>query len=114
MPITLVEDLATIGATEYSLPSGSTTRVAQTDDCVLEAWLDVNALAAGDEYLVRLYEKVRGAGTQREVAAWTIRGPAPEPIWRMPPAIVGNGWDVTVQKIAGTDRSIEWSLRKVT
>lgn len=113
MPITFVNDSATIGTTEYSLPSDSTSRVSQTDDCLLQTWIDFGNLAAGDEYRVRLYEKIN-AGTERVVEQWSFVGAQARPAFVMPTTIVGEGWDVTVIKIAGTDRSIAWSLRKVT
>ena len=114
MPFTFVNNSATISTTEYSLPSASTTRVAQTDKCVLQAFIDFNAMAAGDEYQVRIYEKQAAAGTQRIVEQWSLVGVQSTPLWTSPSLIVGEGWDVTVQRIAGTDRSIAWSLRKVT
>lgn len=112
MTITFVNNSATIGATEYSLPANSTTLAAQTDDCVLQVWIDFDAMAAGDEYRIRLYEKIN-AGTARKVIDTRVSGDQSTP-WVSPSLIVGDGWDVTVQKIAGTDRSIPWSLRKLT
>jgi hypothetical protein len=32
-------------------------------------------------------------------------------LWISPALMLGNGWDVTVQKLTGTDRVIEWSIR---
>jgi len=110
--ITLVSDSATIGTTEYSLPADSTTLAAQTDDCVLQVWIDFANMAAGDEYLWKIYEKIN-AGTQRVIAQGTVVGVQTSPVVT-PSLIVGDGWDVTVDKIAGTDRSIAWSLRKLT
>lgn len=112
MAITLTNGSATIGVTEYSLPSVSTTRVAQTDDCILQPFIDVSAMAAGDEYRIRIYERVNG-GTQRVVYESSLLGAQGSPIFAAPSLIVGDGWDVAVQKIAGTDRAIAWSLRKV-
>lgn len=113
MPITLTNGSATIGATEYSLPSVSTTRVAQTDDCILQAFIDLSAMTATEEYRIRVYEKING-GTQRIVEEWSLVGVQARPHFASPSLIVGDGWDVTVQKIAGTDRAIPWSLRKIT
>jgi len=113
MAISLTNDSATISTTEYSLPTDSTSREPQTDDCVLQAWLDVSALEAGDEFMIRLYEKINGSA-ELIVEEWTLVGAQARPGWTMPTVIVGEGWDVTVTKIAGTDRSIGWSLRKIT
>jgi hypothetical protein len=35
-------------------------------------------------------------------------------LYALPLVILGDGWDVTVQKIAGTDRSIRFSVRQDT
>lgn len=113
MPISITGGSATIGTTEFSLPSNSTTRVAQTDDCILQAWVDLTNVAAGDEYRIRQYEKINGSA-ERLVEEWSVNGAQGRPAWVSPSLIVGEGWDVTVTKIAGTDRSIGWSLRKIT
>jgi len=112
--ITFAENSASISTTEYSLPNNSTTLTPQTDDCILQIWLDVNAMAAGDEYQIRLYEKVQGGGTQRIAWQSNLVGAQSPPLWVSPSFILGNGWDVTMDKIAGTDRTIVWSLRKIT
>lgn len=111
MPILLTDDSATIGTTEHYLASDSTVKTDQTTDCVLQVWIDFGALAAGDTYEVYLYEKV-AAGTQRKLTFY-VSGVQSEP-FVLPSVIVGDGWEVGVKKTAGTDRSIAWSLRKIT
>lgn len=113
MAISFTNDSATITTTEYSLPGDGAGPTAQTDDCLLQVWLDFAAMAAGDTFRIRLYEKING-GTQRLAEEWTLVGAQGKPAWTMPAVIVGEGWDVTVIKVAGTDRSIGWSLRKIT
>lgn len=114
MAIGFTNDFATISTTEYSLPSDSTTRVSQTDDCVLQFFIDFANMVAGDQYRVRLYEKYAAAGTERLVEEWILTGVQSKPLFVSPSFIVGEGWDVTVLRLAGADRSILWSLRKVT
>lgn len=111
MAITITSDAATIGSTEYSLPNDSTSLTAQTDDCILQVYIDFDAMAAGDEYRIRLYEKIN-AGTARTIIDTRVYGDQSSP-WVSPSLIVGEGWDVTVTKVSGTDRSIPWSIRKV-
>lgn len=113
MAITITSDSATIGATEYFLASDSTTATYQTTDCVLQAWIDLSNLAAGDEYTIRLYEKVNGSSALL-VESWTRAGAEVKPGFTIPSTIVGEGWEVSVQKVSGTDRAIGWSLRTVT
>lgn len=110
MTVALVEGSATIGSTEYSLPAEGTTLTPQTDVCYLEGWIDFSALAAGDAYEVRVYETING-GTARPLRSWRVIGKRSR-LFRLPLLLVGSGWNVTVQKTAGTDRAIAWSLRK--
>lgn len=114
MPISSVDNSATIGATEWSLPANSAGPTTQTDDAVLQVWLDLSALASGDSFTLTLYEKVNGTGaTQRVVDSWTFVDAITNPNWAMPAAIVMHGWDVTLAKNTGIDRAIGWSLRKI-
>jgi hypothetical protein len=114
MALNYVDDSATIGTTEYFLASDSTTKTDQTDDCMLQAWIDFANMAAGDQYRVRIYEKVNGAGaTQRQIMEAILTGAQAGP-WVSPALMVGHGWEVSVTKLTGTDRSIGWSLRKAT
>lgn len=102
---------ATIGVTEFSLPNNSTTLTPKTDVATIQIWLDLNAMAGGDEYHIRVYEKVRSAGTQRMIYQCHLVGAQSPPAWVSPALNVRHGWDVTVDKIAGTDRTLEWSIR---
>lgn len=106
------ENSASISTTEYSLPSNSTTLTPQTDDGVFQVFLDLAAMVAGDQYEVKIKEKVTSAGTQRVIYEATITGTM-APTWVSPSLVLLHGWDVTVKKLAGTDRSIGWSIRKV-
>lgn len=101
---------ATIGTTEYSLPNASTTLTAQTDDAAMQAWIDFANMAPGDQYLVKLYEKING-GTARAIVLGYVTGAQTEP-FVTPYLILGEGWDLTLKKTSGTDRSIAWSIRK--
>jgi len=104
---------ATISTTEYSLPNNSTTLAAITTDGVYQVFLDLAALTTTEEYLIQVKEKVTSGGTQRVVYSATVVGLQSAPAWVSPSLILMNGWDVTVKKVAGTDRSIGWSIRQV-
>jgi hypothetical protein len=103
---------ATIGTSEYSLPNNSTTPASITDDGVYQVFISFSAMAAGDEYLVKVKEKVTSGGSQETVYQATLSYAQPGP-FVSPSLILMHGWDVTVDKISGTDRSIAWSIRKV-
>jgi len=108
------EDSATIGATPYSMPADTTVGVptSQVDTCQVQPWINILAMAIGDEFVVKLYEKFLAGGAQVVVEEWRIIYPTRFLI--IPSLIVHNGWDLVISKVAGTDRVVEWSLRKVT
>ena len=110
----LYENSATIGATEYSLPNNSTTLTPKTDDGVFQILLDLANMAAGDQYELKVYEKVLAAGPQRLIMPPAIyTGAQSPPAFPLPSLTLMHGWDVTMKKLAGTDRAIGWSIRQV-
>lgn len=103
---------ATISVTEWSLTTNTAGPDAELSDGVFQIFLDVNAIAGGDEFQIKIYEKVQSTGTQRLIYQSNLVGPQGNPIWVSPSLLLLHGWDVTLLKIAGTDRIIEWSIRK--
>jgi len=113
MAITQVHDAATIGAAEYSIPGDAAGVTAQTGDGLYEVWIDFGAITAvADEFEVRIYEKIQAVGTQRVIFG-PISISKPEVVV-LPAVILLHGWDFTVKKTLGTDRSIAWSIRKAS
>ena len=104
---------ATIGATEFSLAANAnySSGSPQTTAAIVSLWLDASNMAAGDQYRVRVYEKVKSGGTQRILDEWVLTGAQSDPIFTGPALQLHFGWDVTLQKIAGTDRSFDFSVR---
>lgn len=108
-------DGVTVGASELSIVSGTTTLQTVTDDGVYQLWVDplVGPMAKGDEFRIRLYEKVEATGgTKRVFFSATLSDAQSEP-YVTPTFILMHGWDMTIQKIAGTDRAFDASIRKV-
>ena len=106
-------DGVTVGASELSIVSGTTTLQTVTDDGVYQLWIDAGVMAKGDEFRVKLYEKVEATGgTKKVFAQWTLLGVQTE-VFVTPTFILINGWDMTITKIAGTDRAFDASIRKV-
>ena len=103
---------ATISTTEYSLPNAANYSSGSpiTADVVGQIWLDLGALAAGDDYTLNIYEKVDG-GTQRLVDSFSFKDAQAKAIVVLPAFLLMDGWDVSMIKNAGTDRSIRWSIR---
>jgi hypothetical protein len=104
---------ATISTTEYSLVGTAGALATDTTDGVFQVFIDAAALAAGDEFEIAVKEKATSGGTQRLIFKATLAGAQGSPIWVSPSLILMHGWDVTMDKIAGTDRSISWSVRQV-
>lgn len=103
---------ATIGTAEYSVVTPGTTLADDTTDGVFQAFLDPMNMAAGDQFRVRVYEKVTSGGSKRVVYESTLVGAQAEAL-AFPSLILLHGWDVTITKLAGTDRSFSWSIRQV-
>lgn len=106
-------DGSTISTTEYSLVNNSTTPASVTDDGVYQLWLDCANMAKGDEFVVRIKEKVEATGgTQRTVFSATLSDAQSE-IFVTPTLILMHGWDMTLQRTAGSDRAFDASIRKI-
>lgn len=106
-------DGVTVGTTELSIVSGTTTLQTITDDGVYQLWIDAGNMAKADEFIVKCYEKVEGTGgTKKVFAQWSLQGVQTE-IFVTPTFILINGWDFTITKLAGTDRAFDASIRKV-
>jgi hypothetical protein len=106
-------DGVTVGSTELSLVSGTTTLQTVTDSGVYQVWIDAGNMAKGDEYKFRLYEKVEGTGGTKKVFFQQTLSDVQSEIFVTPTFILMNGWDATLQKTNGTDRAFDASIRKV-
>ena len=113
MPISFTAGSATISTTEWSLPANASGPTSQTTQGVFSFFIDLGALTSGETYAVRLYEKHDGTGTQRLIEEWVLSGLQGSPMFVIPAQLLGSGWDVTMVKLAGTDRTINWSIRRI-
>ena len=101
-----------VSTTEWSLTTDTAGPDVETSDGVFQVFLDVSDMVLGDELQIRVYEKAQAAGTQRIVYQATLIDAQANPIWVSPSLILMNGWDVTLDAIAGTI-TVTWSIRKV-
>lgn len=113
--LSTIDRTATIGTTEYSIAAGTTTGVptSQTTEAIIETVIDFSAAAAGDQFEVAYYDAAVSGGTQRKLSTQTFSGLQDPPIQVMPPIHFRHAYDITVKKLAGTDRSLTMSLRRV-
>ena len=104
----------TVTGTEHSLPNDATysSSSPMTADGAYQVFIDLSAMTAGDEFEFRVYEKVSSTATQRLVYVKNFAGSCATPLHVTPALFLLHGWDMTLKKIAGTDRSIEWSIRR--
>jgi hypothetical protein len=113
--IAAFEGSETVSTTEHSLTTDTAGPDADTTVGAFHAVLDLNALAAGDTFRFAVYETVASSGgTQREVYTASFTGAQASPIWISPTVILGIGWDMTLIKVAGTDRAIVWRIVQAT
>ncbi len=103
----------TVSGTEWSLTTDSSGPDTDTTDGIFQTFIDLNALAAGDVFEFKVYEKVLSGSTQRLVYYARFAGVQGTPNWVSPSLILLHGWDMTLKKISGTDRSIDWSIRSI-
>ncbi len=112
IPFTDVSGSTSITTSEFSLPGNTTSGVptSQTTYVDIAVVLDVSAMLAGDQFDLVIYEKV-AAGTQGTLERFSMFG-AQDKLQSFGPFRLHDGWDVTLKKIAGTNRTIKWSLRE--
>ena len=104
---------ATIGTTEWSLSTNTSGPDADANAGIYQAFIDLSNVAAYEVYQFKCYEKTRTGDTQRVVFSAYFEGAQSDPIAVTPTLILGVGWDMTLVKIAGTDRSVNWRISKV-
>lgn len=113
MPITeAFSGSETVSTTEWDLTTDTPGPDADTADGSYAVMLDLSALAAGDVFSLRAYERVVGGGTQRVVWEASFADVQAEPHWLSPWFNWLHGGTFTLLRRAGTDRSITWSIRK--
>jgi len=104
----------TISTTEHSMTTDTAGPDVDTTAGVYQAFIDLNALAAYDVFQFKCYEKSRTGDTQRAVFSAYFEGAQTDPIAVTPTLMLGVGWDMTLVKISGTDRVINWRISKAT
>lgn len=115
MPLSeLYSGSATISTTEWSLTTNTSGPNIDTSDAVIQVFVDVANIANGDVFRFRVYERARSGDTQRVVFEAVLANAQAQPVFATPALLVLHGWDATLIKLAGTDRSLSWSVRAVT
>lgn len=102
----------TISTTEISLVSGTSSLQSDTSDGVFQVWIELTNMAKGDTFTFKLKEKVISSGTQRDVFTLSLDNAMPS-VFVFPTPILMHGWDATLIRTAGSDRTFNWSIRKI-
>jgi hypothetical protein len=103
----------TVSTTEWSMTTDTAGPDTETTSGIFQAFIDLNAVADGDVFEFRTYEKCRTGDTQRLVYYARFANSQGTPIFVSPTLVLGIGWDMTLKKISGTDRAINWRISKV-
>ncbi len=104
----------TVTTAEHSMTTDTAGPDVDTTDGAFQAILDLSAIANGDVFEFRVYEKAISGGTQRcfFYQAFNDAQGADNACWMSPSFMLGHGWDMTLKKLSGTDRNIDWSINK--
>lgn len=98
--------------TEYSLVTDTAGPDADTTEGCYQAFIDLSDMIAGDIVRISMYEKARSGDTQRKIDSAYLAGAQAQPMFVTPPLLLKNGWDITIEALAGTI-TVNWSIRKV-
>jgi hypothetical protein len=106
-------DNITVGTAAIGLVNGTTTIATDTTDGVYQLYVDDQGnMTKTEEYEIKILEKVHNGGTQKTVFRATIKGVQNE-VFVTPPLMLGNGFDFTIKKLAGTDRAFDARVSQV-
>jgi len=114
MPVIVASKTRYTGTVSPSALNTETTVVevgAQSDDYIVEGWIDLSALASGDAVTVREYVAVDGTN-YRTFATVPYSGPVSDPIVRFHAKILTYNmkYKVTVTQSSGTLRSFPYGF----
>jgi len=100
-----------VSTTEHSMTTDTAGPDVTAVAGVYQLFLDLSDMVTGDELQVRGYEKVQAGDTQRIFFQLNLVGPQSPPNMAFPAFMLLNGWDMTLDAIAGTI-TVTWSIRK--
>lgn len=102
-----------ISTTEISILTGTSTLTDSTSPGAYQLIVDgiAASMAKGDEFEVRVYEKCLSGSTRRTLFLARMNDAQTE-LLITPTLMLLNGWNMTLKKIAGTDRNFDASIRK--
>jgi hypothetical protein len=114
VPFTNVSGSATVGVAEYSLPGNTIVGVPTQQNTALKRGTlivdRVGSTLAGDTFNLVVYEKANG-GAQHILFTFPLVGATTElDVFDLPS--LGEGWEISLKRVAGADRVIGFSIRE--
>jgi len=114
MPIIIASKTRYTGTVSPSALNTETTVVeitAQSDDYIVEGWIDLGALASGDAVVINVYVAVDGTN-YRLYASFSFSGPVSNPIIRFHSMqlLYNMKYKVTITQTSGTLRSFPYGF----
>jgi len=114
MPVIVSSKSRYVGSVSPSSLNSETIVVdipSQSDDYIVEGYIDLNALASGDQVIVREYIALDGTN-YRTFATVTYSGPVSDPIVRFHTKTIPNNamYRVTITQTSGTLRTFNYGF----
>lgn len=106
-------DGVTVGTSPISVVSGTTTVNATVETGVYQLWVDAGLMAKADEFKIKISEIVEATGGTRKTVFEATLSDVQSEVFVSPMLILMFGWNMTIEKIAGTDRAFDASIRRV-
>lgn len=100
-----------VGATEHSMTTDTAGPDSDTTAGVFQAVIELDDMIDGDVLQFRVYEKARSADTQRLVDERIFSNDQGSFVYASPAYALMNGWDMTLDALAGTV-TVNWSIRR--
>jgi hypothetical protein len=104
---------ATIGTSEWSLTTNTAGPDSDTTAGGFQVFLDLGNLANGDTFEFRVYETINSNQVVINKEVFNDAQGTDGRGWEGEAHSLRVGWDMTLKKTAGSDRSIAWHINKI-
>ncbi len=101
-----------VSTTEHSMTTDTAGPDVDTTVGKFQAVLDLSDMIDTDVLQFRVYEKARSGDTQRVMQEFIFANAQADPNWISPEFTLMNGWDMTLDALAGTI-TVLWSIRRM-
>lgn len=107
-------DGVTISTAEISIVSGTTSLQTITTAVFAQLWVDAATMVKGDEFRIRIYEKVEPTGGTKTVVFEAFLSDVQSTVWVSPGLLLLGGWDMTLLRTGGSDRAFDATIRRIS